>query len=298
MTRNPGYVHINVVTELGLENRLYRLWRGPPITSGKPIVILVHGTVVPLPGLCQDPNYINNDKYGFYDLDLLLFRDFQYNVFTFEYADEAFFDFGYVNYHDLEPYAESLIDAIGNVRDCIERQHCEVGPVTIIAHSVGGLIARCAAKLASGTISKIITLDTGHLGFPVATFTQTILTAAHITMPSSIDYTREAEEGSDFIEKLNEGFNAGDPTLVSLGAADPVDISLLLPIPLPSPLKITVAGLRSTSMGQVDDSGYPTGVNYNLQFYPLHYNHVTIIQITVDNYQNHEAYQIIKQSLQ
>ncbi|HXY88028.1 MAG TPA: hypothetical protein VEG44_06285, partial [Candidatus Acidoferrales bacterium] len=67
--------------------RDYRLWFETPIVAGKPIVILVHGAVVPLPGAFHDPTTINNNRYCFHDLDSLLHQEFQYNVFTFEYAD-------------------------------------------------------------------------------------------------------------------------------------------------------------------------------------------------------------------
>jgi len=291
MTGNlPGKQPFNVVKDLG---KPYRLWCKAR-TKGNPIVILVHGAVVPLPGAAHDLNTINNDKYCFYDLDSLLYHDFEYNVFTFEYADELIPGLGYVNYHNLEPHSKCLVEAIGFAKKSSEQPDGTVGPVTIIAHSMGGLIARCAAKMADGMISMIITLDTGHLGFELAKVIKKIATAANITLPSSIGYEDEVLEGSDFLTKLNDKFNSDNPKLVSIAACDPVDISSIVGIPLPVP-GITVTALHSSSMRQVNDSGHRTDVNCNMSFYPLpNYNHANIMQITDSN---HCAYKVIQKYL-
>jgi len=149
MTRNPaGPVPIDMVKERCHPNepkpkpKPCRLWRKHQLIEGKPIIILVHGAVVPLHSAIanvnelHDPNNINNEKYCFYQLDSLLYNDFQWNVFTFEYADWPIFDWGSVNYHALISYGNSLKDAIRMAK----KRFCggPVGPVTVIAHSMGG----------------------------------------------------------------------------------------------------------------------------------------------------------------
>ena len=303
----PRWVHFDVVKEY-YQDRPYRLWRGPPITAGNPIIILVHGAVVPLPGAFHDPTTINNNRYCFYDLDSMLHQEFQYNVFTFEYADECVRDpithkcfrnpftgeAWYFNYGDVTKYGDRLKDAVGLAKEKSKKQDGTVGTVTIIAHSLGGLVARYAAKQA-GMIDNIITLDTGHFGFGLANFVDRILKSANITL-QGINCSQEVEEGSDFIRELNKGFNPDDQKLVSLAARDE------LPLPLPPNPQITsmrVVGFHSSSMGQVPDNGSPVSGNYNNPpFFVLPYNHVSISQITSDNYSNHEAYQKIKEFLQ
>lgn len=142
MTTNlaDGRIPFDVVKDLGLE-RPYRLWC-KTITAGKPVIILVHGAVVPLiiPNELYDQNNINNEKYcSFYQLDSLLYydNDFHYNVFTFEYTDMYILE-GSVNYNLLTPYGKSLIEAIGFAKERSENQDGTVGPVTVIAHSMGG----------------------------------------------------------------------------------------------------------------------------------------------------------------
>jgi hypothetical protein len=146
---NPGYVPIDEVQGQG---KPYRLWRRPPLIAGNPVIILVHGAVVPAIGKLHDPNYINNDKYCFYQLEFFLYNDFNYNVFTFEYADMAIYDplgnlFGYVNYGSLQAYGDRLIEAIGIAQQRIQSLGGTVGPASVIAHSVGGLIARYAVNI-------------------------------------------------------------------------------------------------------------------------------------------------------
>jgi len=268
----------------------------------------VHGAVFPLPDEFHDINDINNCKYCFYDLDQLLHQEFLYNVFTFEYADECVRDpithkcfrdpyteeEWYFNYGDITKYGDRLKDAVGIAKEKSKKQDGTVGPVTIIAHSLGGLVARYAAKQVAGMIDNIITLDTGHCGFGLANFVDTILKSASITL-QGINCSQEVEEGSDFIRELNKGFNPDDPKLVSLAARD--ELALPLP-PNPQTASTRVVSFHSSSMGQVPDNGSPAPGNYNNPpFFVLPYNHVNISQITSNNYNNHEAYQKIKEVL-
>jgi len=143
-TPNP----VVATTELEVGPRNYRLWFETPITAGNLIVILVHGPVISLPGAFHDPTTINSCIYCFYDLDALLRQDFQYNVFTFEYADECIKDpisqqcipnpdhtYSFYNYGDLRTYGGELKEAIGFAKTYSNKQDTQV---TIIAHSIGG----------------------------------------------------------------------------------------------------------------------------------------------------------------
>jgi hypothetical protein len=124
----------------------YRLWRKPPITAGNPVIILAHGAVVHLliPNELHNPNTMNNDKYCFYYLGSLLYEDFHHNVnvFTFEYVDWSICDpignfLGNVNYHRLAAYGGSLIEAIRIAKEKSKKPDGTVGPVYVIAHSMG-----------------------------------------------------------------------------------------------------------------------------------------------------------------
>ena len=161
----PGKVSKNICDGKG---KKYRLWCKTRI-KGKSIVILVHGAVVPSLSGLHRIDYPNSDKFCFYNLDDLLFHDFQYNVFTFDYADEPIGGLGYVNYGSLEDYGKMLIEAIGKARNFTETSDGSAGQVYVIAHSMGGLVARYAVQnIKDIKVRKIITLDTGHHGFELA----------------------------------------------------------------------------------------------------------------------------------
>ncbi len=307
MTREiDGYV---VFDEVKNQGKQYRLWRGPPITAGNPNIILVHGAVFPLPGEFHDQNDINNYKYCFYDLDQLLYDDGRIkhkdNVFTFEYADipinPAGIVLGYVNYGDLNKYSKCLVDAIGVVQS-----ENPSGTINMVAHSFGGLVARCAAKKIaaeyaanklSWTVNKVITLDTGHCGFELANFVDRVLKSAAITLPPDISCSTEVEEGASFITNLNKGFNCNDPQLVSLASGNEMPLPPTAPS---SPLtpSIRVVDFRSSSMGQVTANEIPPQGSYNNppsfnnpQFSVLpNCNHASISQIRDSS---HPAYQQI-----
>jgi len=298
MTRKiDGYI---VFDEVAGQGKQYRLWRGPPITAGNPNIILVHGAVFPLPGEFHDQRDINNYKYCFYDLDRLLYDDggikYKDNVFTFEYADIpinlAGDVLGYVNYGDLNKYSKCLVDAIGVVR-----RENPSGTINIVAHSLGGLVARCAAKQMPGTINKIITLDTGHYGFELANFVDSLLKSTGVTLPPGISCSTEVEDGASFITDLNKGFNCNDPQLVSLAAGNEMPLPPTAPS---SPLtpSIRVVDFRSSSMGQVTANEIPPQGSYNNppsfnnpQFSVLpNCNHASISQIRDSS---HPAYQQI-----
>jgi len=277
-----GYVPIDEVAGQG---KSYRLWRKPPITQGNPNIILVHGAIAPFFGELHDPNTMNNNRFGFSDLDSFLYQDFKYNVFTFEYADEPMLN-GYVNYNPLTIYGDRLIDAIKQV-EIINPD----GTIKIIAFSMGGLIARYAAKcMPAGTVNKIITLETGHFGFELAKVIENLWHLVGFSSPSPLRYDQDVIEGSAFINNLNAGFDAYNPRLVSIAAGDPVPLPLP---PLPPITSMWVAAWHSSSMGQIDDSGNPKPSDYNIPFCKLpNYNHATISKIEDSS---HPAYQKIKE---
>ena len=279
MTIKPadGKVPFDVVKDL---NKPYRLWC-KAMTGGNPIIILVHGAVAPLLDKLHRIDCPNNDKYCFYQLDSFLYDDYRYNVFSFEYANirvtnlSGTIEFGYVNYGSLEDYGKMLIEAIGVARKCIERLGGTVGSVNVIAHSMGGLIARYAVQnIQDVKVSKIITLDTGHRGFRLAQIADDLVVhplQGLIKLPTLC--SQDAEPNSKFVTALTDGFPACPP-LVSLAATQPIQPSELGPL-LP-PVQITVVGLESSNMGQV---------------YCLPCDHMSIAQITN---RSHLAYQRIR----
>jgi hypothetical protein len=84
------------------------------------------------------------------------------------------------------------------------------------------------------------------------------------------------EGGSAFISWLNEGFNPDNPELVSIAALDPIPVSFFMPGILPTP--VLVVDSNSSNRGN--------------HVYPLHYNHMSIAQITDAT---HGAYQVIQE---
>jgi len=143
---------------------------------------------------------------------------------------------------------------------------------------MGGLVARYAVQsLGVREVDKIITLDTGHLGFDLAAIVDNIFIdplKKLISMPTLCCI--DAAPNSKFVNDLNSGFPTF-PALVSIAALDPVEIpSPVLGLP---PIKIIVVDTHSSNMGQ---------------FYPLHYNHLSIAQITDSD---HGAYKTIKKCL-
>ena len=199
---------------------------------------------------------------------------------------------GYVDYRDLTTYSKELKEAIKKVKS--ESQN---DTVNIIAHSMGGLIARCAAQDPnSEKVNKIITLDTGHLGFELAGIVDELLKIGSLPQYAERDIqcSVDASPKSRFIKKLKEGFTPGNYELVSLAADEGIGgpiiddvekrlekrhlVSLLereLGPRLTERFKgslrelfkgITVVDWKSSSMGQCDDDGNRTNVNCNIKF--------------------------------
>ena len=271
----------------------YRLWQHGDIIPGNPIIILVHGAVVPLvvpiPGADCHPlhqiNSPNNDRCCFYQLDSLLYEECHHNVFIFEYACMAVKDvagnvLGYVNYGCLQDYGEMLIRAIREAKDKSRKSDGTVGAVNIIAHSMGGLVARYAVQnQRAGTIDNIITLDTGHLGFWLAKIVDDLLVdplKELLHLPTAC--SEDAAPGSKFVKDLNDEFSTC-PALWSLCATQPVPPNYFCGIIPPPPIEITAVDLSSSSVGT---------------YFHLPYNHMSIANITD---RNHLAYLRIRNIL-
>jgi pimeloyl-ACP methyl ester carboxylesterase len=260
-------------------NSKYRLWRTFPISPGNPNTILVHGAVVPLLAdyALYEPDKRNNKKLcSFQNLSTLLHGTCGHNVWEFEYADTCdyvpFLGVRCVNYGSLTNYSNELIEAIRKVQNLNSGS-----PVNIIAHSMGGLIARCAAqKMGNGVVKRIITLDTGHLGFELAVlFDKILIDQLPPSLQTPVLCAEDAKPKSDFMQALTEGFTLGKPELVSLAAGDETPFPPPCEIPL---ISVRVVNWTSSSMGQVDDNGNPTPSNYNIPFYILpNCNHLSIV---------------------
>ena len=202
----------------------YRLWRIFPIIQGVPNTILVHGAVVPLLLPCElhEKDKRNSKKMcGFQNLSSLLHSTCGHNVWEFEYADICidvpFWGERCVNYGSLTNYSNELIEAIEKVQSLNSGS-----AVNIIAHSMGGLIARCAAqKMPEGAVDRIVTLDTGHFGFEFAAFfDQWGIDELPPSLKTLVLCAEEATPGSKFLWNLAQNFTYDKYKLLSIAASD------------------------------------------------------------------------------
>ena len=143
---------------------------------------------------------------------------------------------------------------------------------------MGGLIARYAVQaLGVEEVKTIITLDTGNRGFELAKVVDDLFVdALKKLIPMPVLCSKDAAPDSDFVTALNKKY-AQCPPLVSIAAVDPIELPS--PVPGQPPIEIAVVPISSSNM---------------VQFCPLHYNHLSISQITDSD---HGAYKIIKKSL-
>jgi len=127
----------------------WRLWHKGPVFD-RENVVLVHG--FKLPGSAKrstcDEQFTKLD-------DLLQTKEDQYNVWQFEYADNAGGTLG-----KAAKYASRLAKAIDRISELTGNSLC-----SIVAYSMGGLIARqYAAAGGKSRIAKLLTLATPHMG--------------------------------------------------------------------------------------------------------------------------------------
>jgi len=277
----------------------YRLWHSDTVADGRPNAILVHGApairlggetcaAIPMPGhirempnnyFCHLGSLLHNDIYG------------GHNIWEFEYADEPVVDpitqapiedpitheILYFNFGDIATYGDRLAQAIGVVKTC----NPDVA-VNIIAHSMGGLVARYAAQ--NGSVNKIITLDTGHFGFNLAGFFDAVIQDLPEGIRHNAPCVHQTAPGNSFLNALNSNFHQDCRiNLLSRAAGDPI------------PVVGRVAELRSSSMGQVGDDGQPTHDDYGINFDIVeHVNHLSFIEI---NDETHPAFCKIVEAL-
>ncbi|HXZ95068.1 MAG TPA: alpha/beta fold hydrolase, partial [Dehalococcoidia bacterium] len=127
----------------------WRLWHKGPVFD-RENVVLVHG--FKLPGSSR-PNRCNEQ---FMKLDdLLQTKEEQYNVWQFEYADNAGGTPG-----TIATYASRLAKAVDEISELTGNSLC-----SIVAYSMGGLVARhYIATGGKSRVAKLLTLATPHMG--------------------------------------------------------------------------------------------------------------------------------------
>ncbi|HLC96680.1 MAG TPA: hypothetical protein VJH97_05145 [Candidatus Nanoarchaeia archaeon] len=90
---------------------------------------------------------------------------------SLEYPRQFFYmDYQDTNLDDIRSNAQRLSQLIDRtVRDTEEQRLLKVGKITLVAHSVGGLVARNYASSSDGhkRVGKLITVSTPHLGAPL-----------------------------------------------------------------------------------------------------------------------------------
>ncbi|MGB8311368.1 MAG: alpha/beta fold hydrolase [Halobacteriota archaeon] len=261
----------------------YRLWHSDVIVPGNPNTILVHGASIRLLGTLPILGHIRERPNNcFCQLGTLLHNELNggHNVWEFEYADELFVgpfthENVYFNFGDLTTYGKRLIQAIGTVRNCNPGVN-----VNIIAHSMGGLVARYAAQnIQNGPVNKVVTLDTGHFGFDMAAFFDLFVQNLPKEIRDNALCVDQTAPGSEFLNTLNRNFRHCTVKLLSLAAGEPL-------------LGITVVTLASSHLGQVSNDG---SISYNEECTPYdivqNVNHLSFIEI---NDERHPAFELIK----
>jgi pimeloyl-ACP methyl ester carboxylesterase len=133
----------------GPRDYAWRLWHKGPLFD-KDNVVLVHG--FKFPGSSKrtkcDEQFTKLD-------DLLQTKEDQYNVWQFEYADNARGTLGTV-----VTYASRLGRAADKIRELTGNNLC-----SIIAYSMGGIVARrYIATGGKSRVTKLLTLATPHMG--------------------------------------------------------------------------------------------------------------------------------------
>ena len=133
----------------GPKDYSWRLWHKGPVFD-RENVVLVHGFKFPgssRPTRCEEQ---------FTKLDeLLQTKEEQYNVWQFEYADNARGTLG-----TAATYASRLAKAVDRINELTGNSIC-----SIVAYSMGGIVARqYAAAGGKSRVAKLLTLATPHMG--------------------------------------------------------------------------------------------------------------------------------------
>jgi pimeloyl-ACP methyl ester carboxylesterase len=133
----------------GPKDYSWRLWHKGPVFD-RENVVLVHGFRFPgssRPTRCEEQ---------FTKLDeLLQTKEEQYNVWQFEYSDNARGTLG-----TAAKYASRLSKAVDRISELTGNSIC-----SIVAYSMGGIVARqYAAAGGKSRVAKLLTLATPHMG--------------------------------------------------------------------------------------------------------------------------------------
>ena len=184
----------------------WELWHEGPIFEQNNVILVHGGQICLVPRILEfgDGKQRGVHDDGFNQLDQLLQRreHGQFNVWEFEYAD-AEISGRYWTHGSIPDYGNRLGTAIYLVKDLSN------GGVSIVAHSMGGLVARYAAQNLGG-VDKVLTLATGHFGFE------------HTGLGALVTgYTCliQIQPGSRFLWELNTRFQHGDFQLASIAAS-------------------------------------------------------------------------------
>jgi pimeloyl-ACP methyl ester carboxylesterase len=189
--------------------------------EGKECAIPIPGHILKRPNnyFCNLGTLLQNELYG------------GHNIWEFEYSDEPVFDpvthvpiedpttheTLYFNFGDLATYGTRLAQAVEVVKTCNTGVN-----VNIIAHSMGGLVARYAAQ--GGTVDKIVILDTGHYGFNMAGFFAAMLQNLPKETWEGVLCVEQTAPRSEFLDTLNSNFKHCRVNLLSLAAGDPLPV--------------------------------------------------------------------------
>ncbi len=272
-------VEINVTYRMlnyGPEDYSWELWHAGPVL-GQPDVVLVHGaqiSVIPLILELGDGKVRGMPDYEFGQLAQLLQRreHGQFDVWEFEYADVESFG-RYWTHGSIIDYGDRLGTAIGLIRSLSD------GGLSIVAHSMGGLVSRYAAQHLGG-VERILTLATGHFGFEY-----TWLATALLDYPG----TAQMEAGSDFLRELNTSFQHGEYQLASIAASEDE--------PQTSPLE-GVVRYSSASMVQCSGDGNVTYDLENTYFTVVPGTHSSIKEIDLEPEDDNKSDDFVFESIE
>jgi len=242
----------------GPKDYSWRLWHKGPVFD-KDNVVLVHG--FKFPGSSKrsrcDEQFTKLD-------DLLQTKEDQYNVWQFEYSDNARGTLGTV-----ATYASRLGKAVDKISELTGNGSC-----SIVAYSMGGIIARqYVAAGGKSSVVKLLTLATPHMG--TLRFEPFNLKWPDKLVPKA---GAELRADSRFLWDLNTKVDAQVPEFAAVGGHSWGHTDGLVE-------------MSSTSLAKFNPDG---SVAENLYFVSVNRSHLNINQIK-DKYD--EVFQLIRSFL-
>jgi pimeloyl-ACP methyl ester carboxylesterase len=217
----------------GPDDFLWELWHAGPLAGGHNVV-LVHGGQLSVVRWVLEAGEgkqrgAHDDEFFQLD-DLLQSRQHgRFDVWEFEYADVESYG-RYWTHGSIVDYGERLGTALDLVRGLTG------SGVSLVAHSMGGLVSRYAAQYRGG-VEQVLTLSTAHFGFEYTTLVELL---------TSFPCIEEVTPGSDFLWDLNADFRHGDFEMMSVAAS--------MDAPAVSPIASLVR-YSSASLVECDDNG-------------------------------------------